>query len=524
MRIRNLLSATAIIALATSAPAFAQDVDLTSESIRIQTDDCAFNACANLSDLNAEDGLAMLKSMAANRSAALAAKAEKADMKNNKAAKKKNNKGRGLAIGQQNNDPQVVFLQFGSADPTFFASQGGQPIAGGVFPDYIYTQADRDFIQERLEADYAEYNFEFTQVQPSLGDFSTIRIGDNDANPIDLATGILFGRADNIDFGNDDRTDSAFADASFWQLLAELDANFGTQNLANFLGLPGPLTLEEVEEVRQIAVVNQSANTAGHELGHILGLRHHDSFGAPGDGLPAARTPGEFIPLGETDQNALETLTHVMASGASAGLALNSPPFVDRFFSERSAVKLAINERTRKIDESVTQRNGGKLTLNKVKGANPLLDGVNAGGKLDIRAALVSGSITELEEADSYFISGDAGDIFNSEIISFSDANVGDFVVTKLTLKLKQSDGSYAEVASNQRTFEGFEPLVFDFTLPEDGEYMIEVSSPDLVPVGRFADGTPAFASLAANGLNSWRTGDYEMLAYVVEGKPGGGK
>ncbi len=523
MKIRNLLSATAIIALATSAPAFAQDVDLTPEKIRIQTDDCAFKACASLGDLSAEEGLSMLKSMAADRSAALATQAEKAQMKSNGAATKKK-KGRGLAIGQQNNDAQVVYLQFGSADPTFFASQGGQPIAGGVFPDYIYTQADRDFIQERLEADYAEYNFEFTQVQPSLGDYSTIRIGDNDANPIDLANGILFGRADNIDFGNDDRTDSAFADASFWQLLAELDANFGTQNLANFLGLPAPLSPEEVEEVRQISVVNQSANTAGHELGHILGLRHYDSFGAPGDGLPAARTPGEFIPLGETDQNALETLSHVMASGASAGLALNSPPFVDRFFSERSAVKLAINERTRKIEESVAERNGGRLTLNKVKGANPLLDGVNSGGKLDIRAALVSGSVTQLDEVDSYFIKGDAGDIFNSEVISFSDGNVDDFVVTKLTLKLKQSDGSYAEVASNQRTFEGFEPLIFDFTLPVKGEYLIEVSSPDLVPVGRLVDGSPAFASLAASGLNSWRTGDYEMLAYVVEGKPGGKK
>jgi len=350
-----------------------------------------------------------------------------------------------------------------------------------------------------------------------MGRDATLRIGDNDDNPIDLAGGILFGQADNIDFGNDDRSDDAFVDASFWQLLAELDANFGTQNLQTFLGLAAPLDAEGVETFRQIAVVNQSANTAAHELGHIQGLRHHDSFGAPGDGLPPARSPGEFLPVGELDQNALETLSHIMASGASAGLALASPPFVDRFFSERSAVKLAVNERTRSISEDAAFVNGGKIKLNKVVGGNPLLDGVNSGGKLDIRAALIDGSVSELDEVDSYQLRLRKGQIFNAELITTSD-NTSTLAVpfSKLSLMQIQNDGSAVEVISNQLTFEGRNPLIFDFTVPASGNYLLEVSAPDLVPL---ADGT--FVSLADFGLTDFRLGTYEMLAYVVSGQPG---
>lgn len=516
MTLKHLLSAAAIGAMTIGAPAMAQQnpADLTHMSIRILNDECPSGTCDALNSATADEAGSLLTSYVEDRSNAAAQSA--ANASSNQDVDNGSN-GRGIAQGQQNNDPQVVYLAFGSADPTFNVFIGGQPFAGGVFNDYIYTQEDRDFIQARMEADYEGFNIVFTQTEPSLGDYSTIRIGDNDANPIDLAGGILFGRADNIDFKNDDRRDGAFADASFWQLLAELDANFGTQNLANFLGLPGPLDAAGIEEFRQIAVVNQSANTSSHELGHILGLRHHDSFGAPGDGLPAARNPGEFIPLGETDQNAAETLSHVMASGASAGLALNSPPFVDRFFSERSAVKLAINERTREIDESSIRN--GKLDLKKVVGVNPLEDGVNADGQLDIRAAIVLGNISELDEVDSYEIKGVEGEIFNAEIISNSDRNFADPIIAKLTLSLKQKDGSLVEVAANQRTFEGLEPLIFDFTLPATGNYVLQVSSPDLVPLSN-----GQFVPLSAFGLTSLRTGDYDILAYVVEGKSGGGK
>ncbi|MCR9077821.1 MAG: zinc-dependent metalloprotease [Hyphomonadaceae bacterium] len=512
--VKLFAAAAAVSALGWGAASAQVDADLTDNNLRIEFDHCPLSMCASFQPETEAELVAFLQDFAADRQGVVNAAA----MQANAASSNTGTNGRGLKQGQQNNAPQVVYLRFGSASPFFNVFVNGVPFAGGIFPDYIYSQSDRDFIQQRLEDDYAAYNYEFTQTEPGSGDYTTLRIGDNDANPIDLAGGILFGRADNIDFGNDSRNDGAFVDASFWQLLAELDANFGTQNLAGFLGLGAPLDAAGIETFRRIAVVNQSANTASHELGHIQGLRHHDSFGAPGSGLPPARSPGEFIPLLETDQTALETLSHIMASGASAGLALNSPPFVDRFFSERSAVKLAINARTRAIEEDFIAVTNGKLDLNKVVAANPLLAGANSGGKLDVRAGLVNGTIAQLDEADHYEIDGRAGDVFNAEIISSSDSNIADFVLARLSLQLRQADGSFVEVAANQRTFEGLEPLIFDYTLPETGTYRIEVTGPDLVPL---ADGT--LVSLGALGLNSFRTGDYNLLAYTVEGAPGNG-
>jgi len=75
-------------------------------------------------------------------------------------------------------------------------------VGANFYQDYIYTQADRDLIQQRLELDYAEYDYSFTQTQPAAGEFTTLTYGDNDQGNItvDLDTGglsILFGRADN---------------------------------------------------------------------------------------------------------------------------------------------------------------------------------------------------------------------------------------------------------------------------------------------------------------------------------------
>jgi hypothetical protein len=74
--------------------------------------------------------------------------------------------------------------------------------------------------------------------------------------------------------------------------------------------------------------------------------------------------------------------------------------------------------------------------------------------------------------------------------------------------------GARTEIASNQLTFEGREPLIFDFTLPSSGTYELVVDGPDLVPLA--ADN---FVSLGALGLSDLRVGDYEVFAYIVDGK-----
>ena len=407
---------------------------------------------------------------------------------------------------------QVVYLTFNDAIPSFQFISGGNAL---TIPDYIFTEEDIAEIVAQLETQYAAFDVEFVTEQPAQGDFSTIRIGENDFNPIDLSQGILFGRADNIDFGNDDRNDNAFADGSFWQLLTFFDASFGTQNLQNFLGLPNPLNPAEVLEVGRASIVNQSANTAAHELGHILGLRHHDSFGAPGDGLPPARDPSEFIPTYELETDALETIDHIMASGASAGLPLANPPQFDRFFSERSSAKLALTESRRSINED---RLNGKLPLKFAKLPNTLEAGVNAGDRLRSKRAIVDGAIDAFGQEDEYRVQFKRGDIISVEIISASDRNNPDPMWGKLVL----ADAKTGEViAENQLTFEGREPLLHDLEIEKTGTYTITVSAPNSVPV---APGT--FVNLSDFQFDADNTffdifglGNYELYAYTLEAK-----
>ena len=454
------------------------------------------------------------------------------------------------ALRQRRNQRQrqLVYLEFNDADPTFNVFVNGAPFAGGVFPDYIYTDEDKQVVLEQLETTYALYPIDFTLTQPAQGDFSTIEIGFNDNNPIDLAGGILFGRAENIDFGNDVRNDNAFADASFWQLLAELDANFGTQNLQRTLGLEEPLDAEGIEAVRQQAVVNQSANTAAHELGHILGLRHHDSFGAPGDGLPTARFPGtegpggvpardplEFIPTLETDQNAAETFDHVMASGASTGLDIADPVLFDRFFSERSAAKLFLNNRRFELQEGFISKFFPFVGLRRSFIPNPLQTGENAGQRLLLQRRVINGAIDELGQEDDYLMFLREGQVFNAEIISTSDVTIEDDIFGKLTLTRVGWDGTEEVLAENQLTFEGREPLLFDFTVPRSGLYQLTVSAPDSVPVGRDAEGEPVFVNLSDFPLDpedpegptffdEFGLGDYNVYANIVDGQRSRGR
>jgi hypothetical protein len=506
---KTLMGAAGALALA--APASAQMVspyDLTGMDLNMEACTAEMGLSSMLSSATADNMGDAMMTYATERAALVADGVAEGDITSE------------ASLAAFRAEPQVVWLEFNDANPTFNVFSGGVPFAGGVFPDYKFTGKDKRQIRKRVRQATAGQNIKVVNKEPTQGEYSTIQIGFNDDNPIDLQFGILFGRADNIDFGNDNRSDNAFADASFWQLLAELDFNFGTDNLEFFLGLP-PGSADEPDEinaVRQIAVVNQSANTAIHELGHILGLRHHDSFGAPGQGLPPARSPFEFVPVLETDNNALETLDHVMASGASAGLPLANPVLFDRFFSERSSGKLLVN----RVREDVAEEDVGPgfpyVELVRRGLLNRLETGINAGAELFLNYSVVVGSIDELGQEDRYVHFLREGQIFNAEIISSSDINNADEIWGKLALSKITGVGTQQPVllAENQTTFEGREPLLFDYTVPETGFYVLTVSAPDSVPF------QGQFVNLSDFGLyEEFGLGDYEVYSYVVEA--GGG-
>jgi len=422
--------------------------------------------------------------------------------------------GQGLALGQGVNDTQVVYLDFAQSSPTFPAT-----IFGGVqatFISHTYTAAERDAVQANLEAAYSGFNVSFTQDVPTTGEFSTLNFecGNASGQCISFTGGILFGRAQHIDIRNEVRDDSAFVDANLWEVLVQLDpsGNF-------FTAISGiPVVGGDVQAALSTAIVNQASNTGAHELGHNMGLRHHDSFGAPGSGIPSTGVPdpSAFFPTFDGPQNGDEGILHTMASGASVGSGFTDSTTRIRFLSERSVIKLAAGERGRVVAEADVSGGNKKVKLHNVVAPNTVEIGENAGGGLDIREALIAGRIDAANEIDSYRFKAKAGQSLSAEFNGF-DVAIGEPVIGALSLFFVEDDGSKTLVRQNFQNFEGLDAFLVDAPLDRDGDYVMEVSAPDILLLGG------GLFSLEANGFGTFRTGDYEVSIYIVDGKPGTG-
>lgn len=424
---------------------------------------------------------------------------------------------------KQSETPQLVFLNFDAGgDPTFPVNQTGFIRPFGIYNDYVYTVEERDEIQRRVEEEYAEFNFVFTQEEPKTGLFSTININDNDRGNITIdpeegSISVLFGRADGVDYFNLDQSDNAFVDASVWVFLAQEDPS--GRLLSIFSGIEITTTLEDA---LSFAVINETANTIAHELGHLLGLRHHDSFGAPGQGLPQnTPDPNTFQPTFTGAQNATETNFHTMASGASAGIPFNQSAVSDTFFSERSSVKLSVNEAPKMIEENSLSQFpiGQPLFLDRFTAPNTIAEGVNADKPIRTKAAIVSGIIEEIDEVDKYAFFGKAGQITNLELVSFGvRSRLDDPIVAALTLFTIDDKGNLIELVSNNQTFESFDPLIFDFTLPKNGLYIFQVSAPDTIFLDLDGEGinNDPISLEELNGVEL-RTGTYDAYIYIFD-------
>src|SRR5262249_38164817 len=131
---------------------------------------------------------------------------------------------------------QVVLLDFDSAT-----------LPG----EHVYTPAQRAAVQGELEGIYGQFRIAFTQnaAQASAlargGPYTTLFFNKGEAG----------GAADAFDFRNLDHGDTAAVDAN------------------GLLGRPG----QPADTPDNFTAL--SATIAAHELGHLLGLRHADSFG-----------------------------------------------------------------------------------------------------------------------------------------------------------------------------------------------------------------------------------------------------
>lgn len=435
----------------------------------------------------------------------------------------------------------VVFLDFdpdAGQLPTFevdFIDEAGNLLTTFVLDDYVFTSDDRNFIRDRIAADLAPYGYTVTTTQPTSGPFTEIDFANNDRVPgedtnitlIQNANGgvgfsVLFGRADEIDFLDDNLQGTAFTDASVWVVVAEL---FTAGTFEFFTGIPadGDGDGNTDAEAVQTAVRNQASNTGAHEAGHTFGLRHHDSIGRIGEGLPSTGRPAPttFVPAFIGPQDAAETTSNIMASGASVGIGFADSANADRSFSQRSALKLRLAQEriVFQTEEQVdlSPPNPFGLPPRFLNGRRALPDGQTRRDDNDntLFTHLIQGSISTPGEVDPYSFFAREGDIINAEVISFSDSLVADFVSAEIDIfQVDFITGSFIPLTFNAQTFEPIDPLLFEFVAPANGFYTVVVSSPDRVFLDLDGDGLipDVWSDFSFGPL--FLEGDYDLLIY----------
>ncbi len=349
---------------------------------------------------------------------------------------------------------QVVFLDFSGTD--------------GNIP---YTAGDMTTIMNLMDGHYAAFDFTFTLTAPGVGPFSTITFNAGGAG----------GLAQHIDFGNTDKNDSA---------VVNIDG-------LGIVGMP--------------AINMASAIIGSHELGHLQGLRHGDSYGPIGSGIHSPPGSAAYLPSYPGPVGAPETTDHIMASPASVGQTIGdvtSPSW----FSERSAVKLAFNEGgsfvTEIGDAGGTVGTAQPVTLASLLVPNTIVSGANAGAgpAFSVDAVAVEGELDSIPDVDVYSFLGSAGDLMNIEVLSgVSDFKTpfsgGLWDVLDTHVRVLDAGGTvipyYAGTAINDDEFETFDSILIDLILPADGMYFVEVDNSSFSP----AD-----------------TGNYELFIYRFNG------
>ena len=388
--------------------------------------------------------------------------------------------------------PQVVLLDFDTYTPL-------SPI------NHVYTQSERDAIQQRMESVYADFSssvtvggttysngFEFTQspttaaalTRATGGEYITIYFNEPPAG----------GQADEVDFDNVDLGGTASIDASL---------------IHGQPGQPDPTSENFIAE---------SAGLAEHELGHLAGLRHTDSFGPIGSGAyevflngqqvagidptlfyPAYQEPAQSqlpVPVATTDSSlantsipagatayAAETVLHVMGSPASIGIT-RFDTLNNIFFGEREDIQLAFEQSGVKIPaeaaphaSAATAQDLGVLPGLVVP--NTLAPGSLYYGKtFGVTAEAVVGHIgldptTGLSNSDWYAFDGHAGDYMTFEAIS--NVLLGNTQPLDTILRVYDSAGNL--LAYNDDELESKDSLILDFQIPADGKYFVQVDT-----------------------------------------------
>jgi autotransporter-associated beta strand protein len=352
------------------------------------------------------------------------------------------------AAATSNGRVQLAYLEFDSETD---ASVG----------DHVYTSDERAAIATRLASIYSAFSVQFVLDEPALGEYVTIKF--NKPRPGSEDSG---GWASEVDFGN--RSYSG---------IATVDVN-------GLLGVPGgPVATSE-------HFVASSSWLAAHELSHLLGLRHADSFGPPGFGIaaPPGRSGYYNNPEYVGPSAAWETDRHIIETPALTGFTLWDLVAV-QFFGEREAIKLVYNDMAPitpdgklLVEEQATPHDTRSLSGAQellpvpLSLPNTLNHGLNAAKDLMAGAVAVLGELTATAELDLYRIAGRRGDLLNIQVMSSAlDRYKQSSSSLDLDAVLTVYDAAGIVVSLSDDEFETRDPSIIDLVLPADGIYYIEV-------------------------------------------------
>ncbi len=389
-----------------------------------------------------------------------------------------------------------------------------------------YTLTEQQLILARIKADYAAYDVNvFIQ---SEVDAATL------ARPhITVAFNAGTGTAGNVVvLGRSERLG--------WRELA--GGGTVSVNINAFVG-PNGNRFKDTED----NVVSFSTTIASHELAHMYGLRHHDSFGSVGSGVFAGLKDNS-LPSFPGPATANETSQHLIASPNSVGTTLIDS-FADLFFGQRESLKLAFAE----SGQTIAENDSAKVDL-FVQGvmqsvqplgelaaiAVPRNDG--SGGLTRAAAVNVVGQIElvapgGISESDYYSFTSAGNELVTIELLSQSiDHRIANVVDTVVRVYGPSGDlinyynNPYG--AFNDNGFEGIDALLVDLPLLDPGTYTIEVDSfsfdlpevPEYLPHLFNAAGEPTVCPAGSTAVfcSDKDTGGYEMLVYRVDLASGG--
>ncbi len=317
-----------------------------------------------------------------------------------------------------------------------------------VFLDFVsgndgninYTTSMRNQIMANMEATYSRFSVDFSLTQPT-GQYSTIVFNE----------GFSGGVAEAIDFRNLDKTDNA------------------NVNLSGFIS--GSTT----------TIVNSTSVIAAHELGHLMGFRHYDSFATIGGGVLSG-IGGSYLPSYPGPSGATQSRNSIMATPALPGISVNDTA-TPSWLSERSAIKLTFAEQGIAISETSANNNSTgsaqALSMPNYTVPNTIESGTNAGlDDFSVDAEVVTGFLTN-NDVDFYSFEGFAGDLINIEVMSQALDRLNGTADTQLTV-LNSSGNEvnyFGTDAFNDDEFETLDSAIIDLTLPADDTYFLQVNA-----------------------------------------------